>query len=143
MRPIQTRLDEQLISQAKRLDALTQCLKQSLPLECEGHYHVTRLQQGTLHLITDSPVWTTKMRQLGPRILEVLTQAGIKNLQHVNITSRVNYQPPARPAPVKVRRELSREAGEQIARSADYIEDEALSNALKKLASRGDDTTTD
>ena len=120
--------------QAKRLQSLSRLLAQHLPLECEGHYHVANIRQGNLVVITDSPVWTTRLRQLAPTILDVLKQAGVRNVQHVLVSSRIHYQPVQAAKPKRVKHELSQQSSELIDNAADCINDEGLKRALKKLA---------
>lgn len=134
MRSIQTAFDERLIKQAKRLHVLTQQLRQSLPPQCDGHYHVANIRRDTLVIITDSPVWTTRLRQLAPDIVKLVQQAGARGIRHVNVVSRVNYQPPKRPPVPRIRRSLSQASRDIIDSSAESISDEGLKRALKKLA---------
>ena len=134
--PALSRLDERLISKAKRLSGFTQCLRAYLPPECEGHYQVAAIRQRTLVLVTDSPVWTTRLRQLGPRILDILHDAGHGEIQHINVSSRINVKPVAAPKKARVKRKLSESARKHIARSAEGIADDSLRQALQHLARR-------
>lgn len=140
MRPINTNLDERLISQAKRLDQLTLLLQQALPPETFGHYHVANMRKQTLVIITDSPVWTTRLRQLAPAILGILSHNAIKSVQHVQVSSRVHYKPARPPIKPTIKRELSAASSRQIEDSASCIKDENLKSALQKLARHGQKT---
>ena len=138
MHPIQNSLDERLLAQARRMDHLTNQLRQQLPPECDGHYHVANIRQRTLVIITDSPAWTTRLRQLAPDIIAIVQRAGAADIQHVNVSSRVKYHAPRRQEPAHVKRSLSKQVSEHIDRSAEYINDDALKRALKKLARHRD-----
>jgi len=48
-------------------------LRKILPPECLNHVEVANIRNQNLILITDSPVWTTRLRQLSPQILQFLT----------------------------------------------------------------------
>lgn len=137
MQSFHTSLDQRLLSQAKRLNRLTLLLRQNLPPECDGHYHVANVRNHTLIILTDSPVWTTRLRQLSPIILDILAQNFTGQFQHVQVSSRVHYQPARPPKKTLVRRNLSKQASEQIMQSSTTIEDEGLKNALARLARHG------
>ncbi len=137
MQAFSDRLDQRLLSQAKRLHQLTRLLQRELPPDCLGHYHVANIRNGSLHIITDSPVWTTRLRQLASTIIDILEQNCISQIQHVNISSRIHYQPARPPAKPVIKRRMSQKTSEQLLQSASCIEDEGLKNALAKLARRG------
>jgi hypothetical protein len=89
--------------------------------------------------MADSPVWATRLRQLGPEVIAILQQHGNDGLQHVRVFSR-----PGRPAVVTVstervmpERHLSTESQRLITQTAAGIEDEGLRTALLKLAAHG------
>lgn len=126
-------LDSGLKAQARKLEKLTLTLKQHLPPECDGHYYVTNIHENTVVIITDSPVWTTRLRQLGPLILQSLSGHSAHPLHHVRISSRLG---PVieRPTVTKVQRSLSRRSSDQIAQTASYIGDSKLKNALLKIS---------
>lgn len=137
MQAFSARLDQRLISRAKRLHALTRLLQNHLPVECYGHYHVTAVKNHTLFMITDSPAWTTRLRQLGPDIIDILEKNCTTPIRHVHISSRIRYRPVEPPPKPVVRRHLSKQASEQLERSAACIEHEGLRKALNRLARRG------
>ena len=137
MQSFHSNLDQRLIKQARRLDRLTLLLRQHLPPECDGHYHVANIRNRTLVIITDSPVWTTRLRQLSPIILDTLAQSFTGQFQHVQVNSRINYQHPQQPQKPLVKRYLSKQASEQILQSSSTIEDKGLKNALTRLARHG------
>lgn len=135
MKPFNAQLDSALLARTRTLAQLTMLLRQSLPPECDGHYNVAAIRDRTLVIVTDSPVWTTRLRQLGNFILQTLTGKTRQPLQHVRIISRhgpviSDYEQPV------VKRELSQQSGRQITQTASYINNEPLRKALLKIARR-------
>jgi len=137
MQSFRDKLDPRLVSRARRLQHLTRLLQRELPADCVEHFHVAAVRNATLHIISDSPVWTTRLRQLASHIIDIVTRNSNEAVQHVNIRTRIRYQPAQSPARPAVRRHMSRKASEQLLQSASCIEDEGLKKALTKLARRG------
>lgn len=140
MKTFSQQLNPALISKAHRLEQLTLILNSELPPETCGHYHVTGLDNSTLAIITDSPVWTTRLRQLGPSIIQIVTNQTTNDLQHVQITSRHGSIKAPYQAGQTVNRVLSKQSGQQVAQTAEYIKDKELKVALLKLSKRGTKT---
>jgi hypothetical protein len=131
-----SRLDKTLIERASALRRLTSLLRSELPPESDGHYHVANIRDRTIVIMTDSPVWTTRLRQMGPRILSALHSYGEKQLLHVRVFSRPPHsvdRAPAQPAkqPPKV---ISAQSSRLIHQAACCIDDDRLRQALLKLA---------
>lgn len=116
-------------------------LRGELPPETDGHYHVANIQGRTLVIMTDSPVWTTRLRQLGPRILTILQNSGRKNLLHIRVFSRPAQSPVARPPEsVKTKpKHISLQSSRLLNQAASTIGDEGLREALLKLARHASD----
>lgn len=136
MKPLNNALDPVILAQTRKLEHLTMLLRNELPPECDGHYHVAAIHDGTLVIVTDSPVWTTRLRQLGPLILQTLKNKVPYSLQHVRIISRHGpvvsiYEPPV------VKHELSQQSSQHIAQTAAYIKDKPLKEALLKISRHG------
>ena len=143
MDSFKSRLDHSLIKRARELEWLTSLIRSELPPECDGHYHVANIRNRTLVIITDSPVWTTRLRQLGPRILNVLQNNGRKNLLHIQVFSRPAQSSVTR-APETTKpgpRQLSLQSSQLLNQTASFIEDEGLRDALLKLARHTSDKT--
>jgi hypothetical protein len=134
-----TRLDERLKKRAQELNRLTLLLRNELPPEVDGHFSVANIRDRTLVIMSDSPVWATRLRQLGPQIVNILQNKGKKNLLHIQVFSRPPSSPVARPPepPQRPARTLSQQSTELINQTASYIEDEKLREAMLKLAKRG------
>ena len=131
-----SRLDDSLRKRAQELMRLTSMLRGELPPESDGHYHVANIHDRTVVIMTDSPVWTTRLRQLGPRILTILQNNGRKNLLHIRVFSRPAQSPVAKPPdPVKTKpRQISRQSSRLLSQAASSIGDDGLREALLKLA---------
>jgi len=131
-----SRLDASLRKRAQELRRLTALLCSELPAEIDGHYHVANIHDRTLVIMTDSPVWTTRLRQLGPRILTILQNNGRKNLLHIRVFSRPAQSPVAKPPQaVKIKREqISPQSSKLLNQTASFIGDDGLRSALLKLA---------
>ena len=136
MKQLNDALNLGILAQTQKLDHLTMLLRTQLPPECDGHYDVAAIHGSTLVIVTDSPVWTTRLRQLGPLILQSLENKTAQYFQHVRIISRhgpvvSNYELPV------VKRELSQQSRHQITQAAKYIKDKPLKEALLKIAQHG------
>ena len=132
-----SRLDISLRKRTEELRRLTSLLRSELPPESDGHYHVANIHDRTLVIMTDSPVWTTRLRQLGPRILTILQNSGSEKLLHIRVFSRPAQSPTARPTePVKKTkpRQISRQSSKLLNQTASSIADDGLRSALLKLA---------
>lgn len=136
MKPFNQQLNPALISKAQHLEQFTVILNRELPSETNGHYHVAGLENSTLVIITDGPVWTARLRQLGPLIIKVLSEVVSTGLQHVRIVSRHgSIKVPTQEKKV-INRRLSEKSGQQLVQTAEYVEDEELKTALLKLSKR-------
>jgi len=140
------RLNEQISSrfsnQAKKLDQYTRILQKVLPIECREHVQVANIRQQNLILITDSPVWTTRLRQLSPTILQLIREnsAGDEQIiHHVQISTRYHnnatdeqwqHAEKSRPIP-----KISEKTAELLSQSANSIDHQQLKDALLRVAS--------
>ena len=131
-----SRLDSSLRKRADELRRLTSLLRSELPPQCDGHFHVANIRDRTLVIITDSPVWTTRLRQLGPQILTLLQNSGRKNLLHIRVFSRPVQSSPARTPPVTktAPRRISPQSCQLINQTASFVDDDGLRTALQNLA---------
>ena len=126
-------LDPKIRQTALKLTKYTQMLKNALPPECENHFNVAKVLNKTIVIVADSPVWTTRLRQLGQLILETMKNQSHEDLHHIKIITR--HGPVADNHDSKhIKRQLSSTAGNIIEQTASYLEDEQLSNALLKLS---------
>ena len=137
MKSFNSQLNPTLVSKSRQLERLTSILSSELPPETNGHYHVAGVDNSTLVVITDSPVWTTRLRQLAPMIIETLSGKLESGLQHIRIISR--HGTITAPAQIEdtVNRVLSEQSAQQVAQAAEYIQDEDLKKALLNFSKRG------
>jgi len=137
MKTLASQLDPALLARSRKYEKLTLLLRQHLPPECDNHYAVTNIHQQELVIVTDSPVWATRLRQLAPQIIALVRQ-DLAQIQHVQIKTRLpatTARPAPGPAPnLAAKRQLSQRASQQIQSAAACISDETLKNALLKLA---------
>ena len=121
-----------------------QLLRGILPIECINHVQVANIRNQNLMLITDSPVWTTRLRQLSPQILQYIrenTQNDGKSqiIHHIQISTR--YHSTNNGAQTKSSKKnlhkpkISEKTAHLLSRSADSIEHQQLKKALLKIAS--------
>lgn len=126
-------LDPKIRQTAQKLAKYTLLLKRALPPECENHFNVAKVLNKTIVIVADSPVWTSRLRQLGQLILDAMKTQSHEDLHHVKIITR--HGPVAdNHEPKIVKRQLSPEAVNIIEQTASYLSDEQLSNALLKLS---------
>ena len=78
MKPINEQINANFVIQAQKLARYTQLLRNILPVECHGHVQVANIRNHSLMLMTDSPVWTTRLRQLSPQILQFIRENTLK-----------------------------------------------------------------
>ena len=154
MKPINEQINPNFVAQAQKLAEYTRILHKILPIECRNHVKVANIRQQNLILITDSPVWTTRIRQLSPQILEFLRQnetslspaGGAKIIHHVQVTTRYqstadnNQQLPAKSAS---KRAISEKTATLLSQSANSMKDQRLKDALLRVAKHCDSKTAD
>lgn len=154
MKPLSEQINPKFVIQARKLDRYTQLLHRILPIECRNHVEVANIRNRNLMLITDSPVWATRLRQLSPQILQFIRENSAdiatreKNAQvihHVQIQTRYNTSRTPQPQQQRLsenkHRELkiSRKTARLLSQSADSINDEKLKSALLRIARHAKD----
>ena len=147
MKPLNEQISPNIVMQAKKLAKYTQLLHQILPIECRNHVEVANIRNQNLMLITDSPVWTTRLRQLSPQILEFIRQNSANNdtrasdtqvIHHVQIRTRYSpagsdQQHASKVAKKPVPR-ISTKTAEILSQSAESIGSDELRTSLLKMA---------
>lgn len=144
MKPINEQINPNILIQAKKLNKFMQLLQNILPIECRNHVQVANIRNQNLMLITDSPVWTTKLRQLSPQILKYIQESTSSNkkteiIHHIQISTRYNSTasgaPTDAPERNKHKPEISEKTANLLSQSADSISHLQLKKALLKVAS--------
>ncbi len=147
MKSINEQIDPKFVIQAKKLAFFTRLLHQILPVECHDHVAVANIRDQNLMLIADSPVWTTRLRQLSPQILQFIRANTTGNeanradiIHHVQISTRYHaadsdkqQQASNKKDPNKL--QISTKTASMLSQSADSIDYQPLKSALLKLAS--------
>jgi len=166
MKLINEQISPAFVKQALILSKYTALLRKILPAECLNHVEVANIRNQNLMLITDSPVWTTKLRQLSPQILQALTANPVTNdptgsessaedkpkIHHVQISTRykhshhttqgMNTSAAEADAQKKQHPKISAKTAEILSQSADSINHQQLKESLLKIASHASGSTT-
>lgn len=147
MKPINEQINPNFIIQAKKLAKYTRLLREILPADCFEHVQVANIRDQNLILITDSPVWTTRLRQLSPQILQHVHKSAQKHnasgnqtaiIHHVQIRTRYQTSNEEKQQSLSKRHHplppISDNTAELLSQSASSINDPQLKTALLKLA---------
>ena len=122
-----------LVSAARRLQALTEALRTSLPIDERAHLRALTVTGSGGTLWVDSPAWATRFRYSVPEFLNSLRKLpgaeNITTLQIKILPREMLAVPEALPL-----RPLSAEAEQIISACAVHIEDPLLRAALQRLA---------
>lgn len=132
---ISNKLQQRVLRKALELQKMTQAIKASLPLDCHPHIDVVGISENQLILLTDSPVWQTRLRMFSQAILEALHQHTAIKLARV----KIKLTPARRPAEVEAppARTLSKHSATLINQTAQCISDPELRQAMLRLAKKG------
>ena len=146
MKPINEQINPNILIQAKKLTQFMQLLQNILPIECRNHVQVANIRNQNLMLITDSPVWTTRLRQLSPQILQYASSnKKTEIIHHIQISTRYNSTPgsaPTSPAESNQHKpEISEKTANLLSQSAASISHQQLKKSLLKIASHGKSNT--
>ena len=155
MKSFNEQIDPKFMIQAKKLAQYTQLLHKILPIECRNHVEVANIRNQNLMLITDSPVWTTRLRQLNPQILQYIRENSPNTdtsdnktqiIHHIQISTRyhANKTNHAGPHQQQISSEkknqrphISEKSAALLSQSANSIDHQPLKTALLRFASHG------
>jgi hypothetical protein len=121
-----------LTAEARRLEALRQCVLRSLDADTAPHCLGADLEDGVLTLYMDSAAWTTTLRYQHQALLASVQAA----LRQPCVTLKLKVLPdpkpgvPPRPEP----KTLSSDTQRLLQSTADGIEDASLADSLRRLA---------
>ena len=133
MKSIQQFIRPSLAQKSQKFDYLRGILLACLPKNCHPHLSIANLNHKQLVLVTDSSVWASRLRLYTGTMLEMLQQHSDTDITHIKVRqvqSRLNIKPEIK----KKHREMGSRVGQLITQSASSIEDDALQEALLKLA---------
>jgi len=147
MKPINEQINPEFVQMSEKLAQYTRILQKILPIECQIHVQVANIRQQSLMLITDSPVWTTRLRQLSPQILQFLhdnrssyiTADNKDVIHHIQISTRYKKnESDEQQAAAKKERiipTISEKTSDLLSQSANSMENQQLKDALLRIAS--------
>lgn len=121
-----------LLQHTQQLNALNKRLMHLLPAPLPQHCTTAGIEQQQLILMTDSPVWATRLRLQAPNLIKALPEFQIKSVV-------VKIQP-SRKAPEAAPRacpKMSSDASSLLNYLADATSDLKLKLALQRLARNG------
>lgn len=143
MKPINEQINPNFLIQAKKLSQFMQLLHNILPIECRNHVQVANIRNQNLMLITDSPVWTTRLRQLSPQILQYIQENAPSSenkqiIHHIQISTR--YHSTNNSSQTESRKnvqqpKISEKTANLLSQSANSISHKQLKKSLLKIAS--------
>ncbi len=126
-------LNPALLKKARQLDALTKILRASLPQACQQHVEVAGIRDQQIILLTDSPVWVSRLRLYTQGILEMLEEYADIKLTGIKIKPSFNKKIVKKEI-VRSPRTLNKRSSTLINQTADSISDPELRRALYNLA---------
>jgi hypothetical protein len=127
-----------LIDSCTRIEHLSKIVAEQLPDPLARHCRAIQLTNGVLTLQSDSPVWVTRLRFIGPRLLETLRrhpELGAAREIRIKVAPPVVTdvaRNPLRPLP-----RLSPAGAAHLRAAASTITAPDLRAALLRLAGRG------
>jgi Dna[CI] antecedent DciA-like protein len=121
-----------LAAEARKLEALRQCVLRSLDPETAPHCLGADLKDGVLTLFMDSGAWTTTLRYQNQSLLDDV-QAAVKQPCR-SLKLKVLPDPKPGVAPKPPPRDLSAETQRLLESTAGGMDDPALAGSLRRLA---------
>jgi len=137
MKSLTQALSNKLVNRALQLEKLNKLVRSALPLECHPHVACAGVKDTSLILVTDSPVWSSKIRLYSALILSMVQELGSYQAQQIQIRQTVKKLSQQQKKP-SLRRKLAPQNARLLKATAENIDDDALRNALEKLANRCD-----
>ena len=125
-------INPKILKKARLLDKLTKLIRACLPIDCQQHINVSSIRDNQLILLSDSPVWASKIRLYSQNIIQMLEENA-----HIRINKvRIKQYQPRRviEKPVPKSRHLDNDTANMIKQTADSISDTDLQQALNHLA---------
>ena len=120
----------ELLQRAQEHRSNSERVRRHLPADLAAHVSGALLEEGRLVLLTDSPVWASRLRFVEPRLRAELGHSSEIRVKVLPSGSRGRA---AKKTPPKAR-SLSSRSAEQLRIMANAISDPQLSQALRRLA---------
>jgi hypothetical protein len=143
MKPLNEQINPKFVKQAQVLSQYAHLIQICLPVETFKHVNVANIRDGSLVLVTDSPVWSTRLRHMIPQMLQTIRDnslhlSGIQPVHQIQIKTRYQAQPAAGNKHgselKKHQRRASLSTTRLLASSASAVSDEKLKKSLLKLS---------
>jgi len=120
-----------LLHKSSKLDRLNQELAQQLPPPLSQHCTIASIENETLTLIVDSPVWASRARFQTQNIIRGMTKFNVKS---VNIKTKLAFNSPQ--PPKKHQTKMSAETSNLLIQLANTSSTPKLKQALLRLSRR-------
>lgn len=133
MKTIANLIHQNLQKKATELTRLDQIVTSALPTGCQNHVNVAGVRDNQLILVTNSPVWASKLRLYRQNIIQMLAEHGDIKISSVLIRQSHADKIETKPRAKKLRH-LDEPSARLINQTADSISDPALKQALYHLA---------
>ncbi|MFI4967589.1 MAG: DciA family protein [Gammaproteobacteria bacterium] len=121
-----------LAAEARKLEALRQCVLRSLDPETASHCLGADLKDGVLTLFMDSGAWTTTLRYQSQTILTAVQAAAKQPCRTLKLKVLPDPKPGVAPKPPP--RDLSAETRRLLESTAGGVDDPDLAGSLRRLA---------
>jgi len=123
----------ELLARSESLSLFAGRLSELLPAPLHGHVRLALIEGDRAVLLTDSPVWKSRLRFHLPQVRRLIRSQLAPRVKRIDI--KVEACGDSRP-PQARRPRLSARGAECLHQAARTIDDEALGQALARLASR-------
>ena len=134
MKSITNLINPRLLGKASQLNKLTLLVRSNLPSECQEHVSVADIRDKQLVLVTDSPVWSSRLRLYQNDILDMLKTHANIHLSQIFI--KQTYPKKVIPPAITKNRYLTTNSASLLRQTAESIDDPDLHEALCKLAEK-------
>lgn len=121
-----------LLLKAEQLRALQQSYEQVAPTALVRFSHVILLEQTILTLMADNSAVAAKLRQLAPRLAQLLTESGCE-VTAIQVRVQVTLPPTSRSVPSPA---LSDAGQKRLIASTEKLPDSLLKKVLQRLAKK-------
>lgn len=129
----------ELIRHSSKLQQLEQLVQDSLPRNLSPHCTMANYRENILVLHVDSAIWSSKLRFFIPTLeYELKQHYEFTHLKQVIIKTRPNYSKHHQASPQKA--SMSKNTADLLNNLADYVTNEDLASALRKLSKHGRET---
>lgn len=127
------------LEQQRREDGLLAQIRALLAPPARSHCINASITEGRLSLTADTVAWATRLRYMATDLAQGLAKSGVTEV-------RVRARPQSRGTQVRTTRHVARlspAAADHLVMAADHIGDAGIAAALRRLATRRQDTPFD